>query len=311
MPWLFQQQSQFANLSPADKTKSIVVKLFPMVGKNIIQFAKETVFELRMSEPCSNVNGQAKDGSIYGTKPGTLCLSPFLMAPKLNDYNVSRETAALMVHELSHLLGTTEDEANAIQQQALYDFNQIDTINTMVNIHLLLGDGHGSGKIDHAMLPLEFWMSDPKNYLTVKDPLYWMQEFRALGEDLLNQSASSNFQFVPMELMSAYVPQNVKLAVIVLFISASDKTSDPAERKAAQDLLDKTFSSGRTQTARQIIKTQQGVDPGINYDLVVVRQPQTWQDIGAALKEMHDYLMSIQSQVKWLDGFYSPIYMKQ
>lgn len=311
MPWLFQQQSQFASLSPADKTKSLVVKLFPAVGKNIIQITKETAFEIRMSEPCRDVNGQAKDASIYGTKPRTLCLSPFLMAPKLNDYNVSRETAALMIHELSHLFGTTEDEANAIQNQALSDFNQNDISNTMETIHRLLGDGLGNGKFDHAILPLEFWMSDPERHLTLKDSLYWMREFRVLGEDLLNQSASPKFQFVPMELMSAYGPQNVKLAVIALFISASEKTLDPVERKAAQDLLDKTFISGNTQTARQIIKTQQGVDPGVNYDLVVVRQPQTWQDIGDVLKELHDYLVSVQRQVKWLDEFYTPIYVRQ
>src|SRR5690606_39142869 len=107
-PWLFHLQSQFAERSPKDKTNSILVKIFPSSGKNIIEFAKETAFEVRMSEPCRDVNGQPKDGSVYGTKPGTLCLSAFLMAQKLNDLNVSSETAALMVHELSHLLGATE-----------------------------------------------------------------------------------------------------------------------------------------------------------------------------------------------------------
>jgi hypothetical protein len=51
--------------------------------------------------------------------PSTICISVANLKDKLNDSNFEIETAALILHEITHLLETSEDEASYIQTEFL------------------------------------------------------------------------------------------------------------------------------------------------------------------------------------------------
>jgi hypothetical protein len=58
---------------------------------------------------------------VISQEPVVLCISGFTMAKKLNEGNAKVQLEALIVHELSHIGGTTESEAVELQQQYLKD----------------------------------------------------------------------------------------------------------------------------------------------------------------------------------------------
>ncbi|MGZ3695176.1 MAG: hypothetical protein ACXWQO_13635, partial [Bdellovibrionota bacterium] len=122
--WLQHQEEVFNRYGENEQAKSPFFKVFrPSNRKNIYQLVESTEVEFRMSGPCLDSEGQPWDGSIYGSKPGSICISPFSMAPKLSDMNYEAETLALLAHEISHLMGTSESEAREIQQVVIWDFS--------------------------------------------------------------------------------------------------------------------------------------------------------------------------------------------
>ena len=78
---------------------------------------KDLRLEVRLDKPCFTSNGTEVDASIYGLKPNTICLSAFRIAPKLDKAIAKREVQALLMHEVSHFLGATEEEATKFQQE--------------------------------------------------------------------------------------------------------------------------------------------------------------------------------------------------
>jgi hypothetical protein len=80
---------------------------------NVLQ---DTNIEILMDKPCHYANGRETDGSVHASKPGAICISAFRIAPKLIIERAPIEINALILHELSHLLGATEDEARDYQR---------------------------------------------------------------------------------------------------------------------------------------------------------------------------------------------------
>ncbi|MDD4974825.1 MAG: hypothetical protein PHY93_10770 [Bacteriovorax sp.] len=99
----------------------------------IYSLLASTSIEVRMDRPCYDHEGKQKDGSIYASSPNTICISPFLMSPKLNQFTYEAEIFGLIAHELSHLAGFDENEAIMLQN---------DVTDTYVN------NGHGSRKVE-------------------------------------------------------------------------------------------------------------------------------------------------------------------
>lgn len=87
---------------------------------NLLDVLETTQVEVRMSEPCYNSSHGEVDGSIYASLPHAICISASRIAPKLIPEIAHREIQALILHELSHLLGTSEDEAVDFQRSVAY-----------------------------------------------------------------------------------------------------------------------------------------------------------------------------------------------
>lgn len=94
--------------------------------RNLFDLIENTDVEIRMDRPCLDKNGEEKDASIYADRPNAICVSAARIAPKVMEENMRKEVLALMLHEFSHLLGTTETEAREFQKDCALRLMQTD-----------------------------------------------------------------------------------------------------------------------------------------------------------------------------------------
>lgn len=86
--------------------------------ENLATQLEKTDIEILEDRPCKDRNGHDVDASIVASRPNTICFSAFRVAPKLVEEVANKEIVALLVHELSHFLGATEEEAVSLQRFA-------------------------------------------------------------------------------------------------------------------------------------------------------------------------------------------------
>lgn len=86
--------------------------------ENLATQLEKTDIEILEDKPCLDRNGHEVDASVVATRPNTICFSAFRVAPKLVEEVANKEIVALLVHELSHFLGSSEEEAVRLQQFA-------------------------------------------------------------------------------------------------------------------------------------------------------------------------------------------------
>lgn len=98
-----------------DQQKPLYRKLFsgPRKAQEVL---KDLRLEVRLDKPCLTSGGIEVDGSIYALKSNTICLSAFRISQKIDKAAAEREVLALLMHEVSHFMGTTEDEAVDLQK---------------------------------------------------------------------------------------------------------------------------------------------------------------------------------------------------
>ena len=74
----------------------------------------------KTAAPCGTIDKHT-DGSVIAESPAVICISGYSMSRKLNEGNAKLQLEALVVHEIAHLTGASEEEAVAIQSQYLSD----------------------------------------------------------------------------------------------------------------------------------------------------------------------------------------------
>ena len=80
----------------------------------------DSEIRFKTEAPCGSADKHS-DGSVVSESPAVICISGFSMSRKLNEGNAKIQLEALIVHEIAHLTGATEEEAIAIQSQYLSD----------------------------------------------------------------------------------------------------------------------------------------------------------------------------------------------
>lgn len=161
--WFNREEMNFQLSSDSEKIKSTTRKLFT-TNDQFRDIIRNTKIEIKMSEPCYDQKGQPHEGSIYASIPNAICLSPFLMSQKLNENNFEAEMLGLVLHELSHLVGTTEDEATKIQREALWTFYKINFFE--LRMEMLNYSGLRSGpdsRIRLQLLPIQQYLDGNRN----------------------------------------------------------------------------------------------------------------------------------------------------
>jgi len=81
----------------------------------IFDLIQTTTVEINADAPCVAPSGELTDGAAPGSAPNSICISTLRLSQKLDADDVHIQTLGLIAHELSHLLGTNEPEAVAVQ----------------------------------------------------------------------------------------------------------------------------------------------------------------------------------------------------
>lgn len=95
---------------------SLVSKLF-LGPRKVQDVLKDLRVEVRSDQPCLSSQGTEVDGSIFGIKPNTICISAFRISQKVDMAVADREILALLAHEVSHFMGADESEATDLQKE--------------------------------------------------------------------------------------------------------------------------------------------------------------------------------------------------
>lgn len=302
LTWLNQEESHFGRLSDAEKQKSPYRKIFQS-DQSIYEVVRKTSIELRMNEPCSDINGAAKDGSIYANQPGTICISPFSMAPKLNEYTYQSETAALIFHEISHFMGTDEVEAMRLQREAIWAFNKFEMLDLMVNIDLL-ADGTTGGGVCDAMFGMGWWLQSPQS-ISRLDMAVFRERMLTLRDYKLHMGSSIDG---PAMLRPAkfdlFTPQFSRLEVVEDFLCAVDPQESSGVRKSCNDRIEKAFQSDTVVTAKVYEERESGFSQeGPEWEQVTIQKPMNRADVAAILGQIRDYLLDVRKDIQLLKTF--------
>ena len=94
-------------------------------GADVFKLLADVKVHLERENPCYDSDGKPVDGSSVTKTPNGICISLPRLKEKLNISNYQAEIVALVLHEISHLLGTTEEEAVEIQKEAFFRFNEM------------------------------------------------------------------------------------------------------------------------------------------------------------------------------------------
>jgi len=120
--WLRNQEALYYKEKQAGATQDSAIEKLIGSSTDVFDVMSDLTIEVRNNEPCLDKDGNPVDGSIVAHAPASICISAFRLKDKLNAYNYEYETGALVLHEISHLLGTDESEAVHVQTLALDAF---------------------------------------------------------------------------------------------------------------------------------------------------------------------------------------------
>jgi hypothetical protein len=303
--WFRYEQHAYNLGSEAEKLKSPFRKVFES-KTSIFELIRDSSVEIRSNGPCLDAEGKPWDGSIYASSPNVICLSSYTMAPKLNFANVEAETIALAAHEYSHLLGTNEDEAKAIQQAALNTFTQtkFDTIRFQVD-----------------QMAVSFESSDWVGPRWVSNALYYFREFIDNRLSILDQgdllaldekitfilsnfdSAKIGFFYVPADLILLSGPNYAKLKIGQYYLCSMDQSIRESKRQACEQKLDLIFRGAESIPSKQFDMEGEGTfcmeNPrlcyGADFKNIEIARPKSLADVRARFAEVDLYLLNLKN----------------
>ncbi len=278
-------------LMPETERPPIWKKLF-QGPKTLHNLVRETTAEIRYNAPCLDAKGAPHDGSIYASKPGAICLSAQRMAPKLNDWNVMAETFALHVHELSHLLGADEKEAESIQASMIALLMRTDPISHIVDLGLLIGN---HSNLNIARRDLRQTLARPELLLTS-----W--GLRSL-QGYIDGVQSQITQVFRVELTPRYYTKGVYLMQFLMsyatdsicFLEAKDDESLPD----CKFRISTYFGPANELTIEQYYERAMGFPANDEHPL--------YASLLAYPKDLNSVALSMKTLVDFLDGLHATI----
>lgn len=119
-------QFQRGELSPEDR--AAFGKLLESKS-SINEASRSAKLDVEDDRPCFDAAQKPVDGSIYdkhhgSIERGRICVSSYSIAQKVERHDVRAQSAALLAHELTEVLGFEEDDAVRVQARVLDDFRR-------------------------------------------------------------------------------------------------------------------------------------------------------------------------------------------
>ena len=217
--------------------------------KNLATQLEITDLEVLQDKPCKNKFGRDVDASIYASRPNTICLSAFRVAPKLIKEIATKEILALIAHELSHLLGATEAQAVEVQKSVAWDLSSISSLN--------------SADLENKlwMYPLEVEtlsgyqgsINDDLKKGNIKGILNSFREMTRKLTDIDVNLPSSSISFADYRIREYFRLIYSRIRLAETFVESLDST-DPEYQKSAQQEYSKCFGEHSELTAIEMDK---------------------------------------------------------
>ena len=91
--------------------------------RDVIGVSARTPVDIELEEPCFDFASKPVDGSIRSDekKHGGICLSALTISRRVEPADLHAQSAALLAHEFSELIGFDEDQAVGLQAHVLRD----------------------------------------------------------------------------------------------------------------------------------------------------------------------------------------------
>lgn len=291
MVW-FQRQEQYFTLlqSAPDQEKSPFKPIF-RGPRSISEVLAGTTIELEMSKPCFDADGRERDGSIHASQPSAICISPFKMAPKLNDINVYPETVALIIHEVSHLAGADESQADEIQKQALWAFSRMDLPGLDADISQLADPDSEIQDLIYDLVKL--------NIRRDTDLLseHYANVLMRLGGDMQRMS------YINLKKYQLYRANYSRIYQIRDYLCSVDPKRDESSRESCRENIKRAFGDQTKITARKWRIHSGGSDPGAIYDEVLMEKIVNEDFLNREIEQLGNFLFTIQDDLLKLDLF--------
>ena len=290
--WALSTKSGELGDEHGEREKALFIKLFSG-PKTILDIYAKAKIEIRSTEPCYDAEGKPWDGSVYASTPGAVCISSFTMAPKLSERNVASETMALIIHELSHQLGANEDEAQAIQNDAINAFSKVDLENYRFNMIGVAMWANGPFKevAQKAIAsPAQFVGKEIQELSRVMYAFLQLQDFGSGGT--LRVTSSPTFNRI--------ATYKILMATIQDAACLLDKGGRPEERKACAEKQRKVFRNDSSLTAKKYLSRETGLPEsafGGEYDLVL-HKITNYPQLKAELVRYLEFLEQIDREVQ-------------
>lgn len=96
--------------------------------KNVEDTMRTARLHIKERHACWDENSQPVDGSTIAPTPNSICISARNIATKADISDITPQSAALMLHEFSELVGLSEDQAVKAQAAALAELRESLTI---------------------------------------------------------------------------------------------------------------------------------------------------------------------------------------
>ena len=133
--WLYGEET----LVRTGRVKSDALNLIfginqPKGARTVQDVLGDLQIEFHDTTPCYDALGNEDDGSIYTSLPGdAICISGARLTQELRADDYEYQTTALILHEVSHLLGANEAQAVEVQDYAVMGLHLIDFPNSAFN----------------------------------------------------------------------------------------------------------------------------------------------------------------------------------
>jgi len=294
-----------------EKESTALPKLYG--GKEDV-FAKleKLQIEVRLDKPCYDKSGVETDGSVYNTIPGGLCISAYRIAPQVVQSNYESETAALIIHEVSHLLGTDEKEAIELQQKALNQFAKISFLDGIVQGQMI---AHGLN--ENLYLNFDLTMnSNPDVFLNAEALTKQHDKLLTLRDkEIRYPGILGGFNFLRSKSFELITPQFVRFTILDHFLKSMKTGTTEYDiwlRKQAVKQLEMGFDKDDSVTTETYLVRIKKPNYSLaeSYKQVTVRRPKSMQDVAAEMMEYSKFLRQLENEINQLVNYRFDILLK-
>ena len=227
-------------------------------GTDVFQVLENVKIVVQRKAPCFDYDGKPVDASVNAGFPNGICVSLSNLSAKLGWSNYENEIAALLLHEVSHLMGTDETEARDIQKIAIpfmAGLSPLMVSDWMLKVKLLVDSlGNTTAITDEALKGGAKISCDQLGKLSYSY-LNDLEMFQGGTASSLTREKDSEY----------YMQLGLRMGAATAYLCSLPGWGDPAEQKYYSQQYASAFPNGATAVSGYQYE-QNTLNDGITFD---------------------------------------------